>query len=152
MPERASMTYAVSYRLGEEAILYYGAAGSTAATAFGLVKTVSHGIERSAVEGNYRDSKFTNTRSGQAKYHVTITGRRKPSDTTYAAFKDAAIATDGTGNVVALKIIPVSGATEDTIDADFTILKFDTPENLGEFQEFTVEAALNIDQRAPTFA
>jgi hypothetical protein len=139
---------AINYQLGQEAILYYGAAGTTAATAFGLVKTANWGIERNAVEGNYRDSIYTNTRSGQAKLPTGFTCRRKTADTTYQALKAAVKA--AVNNVVALKFISVSGGTDEVIDADFAILKFNADENMDEFQEIKVECALNTDTRAPT--
>lgn len=141
------MTYAVSYREGQEALLYYGAAGSTAATAFGLVQTNQFEFSANEVTGNFRDSLWTNTRPGQRQNSGSFTCRRKTSDATYTALKNAC----QQGTVVALKMISFSGdATAECVDADYMIKKVSFSEEMDSFQTMTVEYALNIDQRAPT--
>lgn len=144
------MTYAVSYKVGQEAVFYYGVAGTTAATEFGLVKTNAWGIERDAIEGNYRDSKYTNTRPGQIKLQVSVTGRRKVTDATYQALKAAAVADIGAGTVIAVKLLPVAGSTDEIIDGDFSVIKFHCEETINEYQGFQLELALNIDTREPS--
>lgn len=145
------MAYAVTYQLGQEAIFHYAAADGTASpsfTAFGLVRTNAWSIERNPVEGNYRDSMWTNTRAGQGKIPMEITGRRKVTDTTYIAMKAAVKA--AVNSVIAVKLIPLSGSTDEIINAEMTVLKLACSEEMDSFQDFTLTMALNIDSRAPT--
>lgn len=143
------MAYAVSYREGQEALLYYAAADGTASpsfTAFGIVSDNKFSIKANKVSGNFRDSGWTNNRPGQRNIEGEFTARRKTSDTTYQAFKAAILA----GTVVSIKILPYSGASDEVVNADYMIEEFAFSEEMDSFQTVSVKYALNIDSRAPS--
>lgn len=136
----------MAYEIGQEAILYWGNAGSTASTVLGIVRSHTYDLESAAVEGDYRDSEWTNTRGGQLKLGGQITMRRKTTDTGYQAFKTAI----KNRTTIALKMIPVSGNADDVYDGDAAILKVSFSEEMNGYQEAVVTWATNINTREPT--
>lgn len=134
--------------LGQEALLYYGTAGSTATNLIDIVRTTDFTGETEAVESQYRDSGYTNTQLGTTKIGGTITMRRKVTDSGYAALKTAW----KNKTAIALKLVPVTGSSE-AIDGDFVITVWHPgPEDMNGVQDVEFTAALNIDTREPTIS
>jgi hypothetical protein len=134
--------------LGQEALLYYGTAGSTASNLIDIVKMTDYTSDAEGVESKYRDSGYVNTQIGTSKAGMKITLRRKTTDAGYAALKTAHL----NKTAIALKTTPVSGSAE-IIDADFVIVQWHPgPEDMDAVQEVEFDARLNTDLRDPTIS
>ena len=119
----------------------YGAAGSTASTALGIVENNSVSVENNVIEGNFRTSRQTNHRPGQQKITGSVTMEREISNAGYAAFKAAV----KNGTFVAMKFIPVTSNASDVIDGDFMISNMKHEEPIDGWQKTSFDYAANHD-------
>lgn len=135
-------------RLGQEAILYYGNAGSLGAnTALGVVQTNSPSSKHNEVKGNYRDYQGqTSTSLGNSDKTGTVKMRKDVTNAGYQAIRNAHYGK----TAIALRMLPYTGATNAILDGDFVIPTFDEPEDNDAVQETTFTYAQNLALRYPT--
>jgi len=106
-------------KMGFESLLYYGTAGSTAATLITNCRDVNHKKEPefgdTSIKGAGTSPVTISQRVTAMKHTLTWQMTNKPADTTLAAL----IAAQATGGGVALKYLTHSGGTG--VDADFVL-------------------------------
>lgn len=106
-------------KMGFESLLYYGTAGSTAATLITNCRDVNHQKEPeygdTSVKGSGSSPVVVSQRVTAIKHTLTWQMTNKPSDTTLSAL----LAAQQTGGGVALKYLTHSGGTG--VDADFVL-------------------------------
>lgn len=124
--------------MGYEALLYYGAAGSTAATQITNATDIDYSISPSrgttTVRGSGSSVPIATSRVTQLDPTITWKMVYKTSDTTLTALRSAA----ATGAAVAIRYIPKSGGTG--FDGDMTLeVKNGAPLNGEQTFEFTAK-------------
>ena len=134
-------------RMGYEAKLYYGVAGSTASTLITNSRDIKYDTNPVSGDTTIRGSGATPPiRTGRTvalEVSLTFTMTMKTDDTTLTAL----LAASRTGSPVALRVIPVTGGTG--LDADCIIsASLGAPLGGEETVDFTL-VALNDDDRAP---
>lgn len=136
-------------KMGYEALLYYGAAGSTAATAVTNSRDIKYDntpvVGDTTVRGDGSAPPKKTGRTVALEASLTWTMVNKSDDTTLTALLAAA----RTGATVALRCIPHSGSTG--LDADAVISVSNGLPLAGESTfDFSV-VAFNDDTRAPLY-
>jgi hypothetical protein len=134
-------------RLGQEAVMYVGVAGTTAATEAGYVQSNSPSLTNNEVGGNFRNSRLTNNRAGQGNFKGSVTVQRALTDAAYKMLRYAAV----NGTPIALKLIPILGSSEEIVDMDVVITKWDFPEEMDSAQVASFDYAQNRASRDPVF-
>lgn len=134
-------------RLGQEAVMYVGPAGSTASTLAGYVESNTPSVKNTVVKGNFRNSRLTNNRAGQGDLEGSVSMQRALTDDAYQLLRAAAV----NGTPIAIKLIPILGSTDEVVDCDVIISKWDFPENMDSAQTASFDYAQNRGSRDPTF-
>jgi hypothetical protein len=134
-------------KMGYEGLLYYGAAGSTAATQVTNSRDIEYAITPTTapttIRGSGSAAPIKTGRTVERTATLTWTMINKSDDSTLTALRAAA----NTGDPVALRYIPHSGSTG--LDADCVISCTNgAPLNGEETFDFAV-VDLNDDNRAP---
>ena len=137
----------MSYPKGQEAELYVGTAGSTAATLVGIVGTNAFSHKANKVSSNWRDSRFTSNDYGQKDFDGSFTLRREVSEAVYTTIRSALKSTPPIPLAFLFK--SANGVSTDQIDADFMIESNDFDEQMDQHQAATIKYAVYIKNRAP---
>ena len=133
-------------KMGYEALLYYGAAGSTAATLITNCRDVAYNITPqtapTTVKGAGSSPPTETFRVVGRQAQLTWTMTNKSDDSTLTALRAAA----ANGTTVALRYLPHSGGTG--FDGD-VVLQCENGAPLAGEQTFNFTATPNDDDRAP---
>lgn len=133
-------------KMGYESLLYYGAAGATAATAITNCRDVSYNITPqtapTTTKGAGSSPPIETVRVVGRQAQLTWTMLDKSDDSTLTALRAAAAA----GTTVALRYIPHSGGTG--FDGD-VVLQCENGAPLAGEQTFNFTATPNDDDRTP---
>lgn len=133
-------------KFGFEAKMYYGTAGSSAASELSIVRDVTLNVESTEAETTTRGTGgFKTYAAGLKDATVEFNMKWDPSNAGFEAIRDAYVGR----TAVALKIL--DGAAGEGLDADFVITKFNRSENLDEKIEVAVTARPCMDTRAPAW-
>lgn len=133
-------------KMGFEGKIYYGAAGSTAATEITNVRDITEGFStekgETTVKGDGSAPPIVTNRVGSRGYEITFQCLYKSDDSTLLALIAAAVA----GTPVALRTKAYSSGLG--VDADF-ILDYSQGKPYKGEQTLDFTAVLNDDNRAP---
>lgn len=134
-------------KMGYEGLLYYGAAGSTAATQVTNSRDIEYAITPTTapttIRGSGSSPPIETGRTVSRNVTLTWTMVNKSDDSTLTALRAAA----NSGDPVALRYIPHTGSTG--LDAD-CVISCTNGAPLGGEQTFDFSlVALNDDNRAP---
>ena len=136
----------MSIKLGMEAKLYYGAAGTTAATELTNVKDVTLNLESGEADVTTRGNSGWRATVGTLKTgSVEFEMIWDSDDAGFAAIKDAYF----NNTPIALAIL--DGAGGEGLDADFSITNFSRKEALEEAITVSVTAKPTYSTRAPAW-
>lgn len=136
----------ITKKMGYESLLYYGAAGATAATQITNCRDVNYNITPqtapTTVKGSGSAPPIETVRVVGRQAQITWTMLNKSDDSTLTALRAAAV----NGTTVALRYLPHSGGTG--FDGD-VILQCENGAPLGGEQTFNFTATPNDDDRTP---
>lgn len=131
--------------IGLDAITYYGAAGTTAATELDILKEISVDTSADDASAGYRDSPFKSHDVGLIDITGSMTLKNNTSHAGFIAIREAYLSRGS----IALKILDkVSG---EGFDGDFKITVFSRSEPIDGKIEVTANFVLNTDLREPTW-
>lgn len=139
----------MSYKLGKDAVIYYGAAGSTATTPLEEVSEVTYDEEDKEVDVRTRASgAFESTEQGATKITVTFTLKVKVGDTARATLLSAR----RSKTPVAFQVLDApAGSGGEGVDGDFVLTKMSRKEPLDDAVSYDCTAMLNTNLRLPTY-
>ncbi len=138
----------MSYKVGFEAKIFYGAAGTTAATELKHIQdSVSLNIEKGSAEVAVRSSAWKKVLSGLKDASVEFTLAGDTSDAGFQAIKTAFF-----GNSMIALFIADADSGGSGLDADFEVTAFNRAEGLEEVINYavTVKPSAN-SEREPTW-
>lgn len=136
----------MAYLLGKDAKLYYGSAGSTAATELTEVSDVTYDDDTSEIDCTTRASGgFKSTETGFSDITITFTIKAKSGDTGL----DAIMSAKQTKTAIALLCRDAAGGAG--VDADFKITKMSRKEGLEDPVTYDCTAKVNTATRVPVY-
>lgn len=139
----------MAYKLGKDAVIYYGSAGSTAATPLVEVSDVTYDDDTAEIDCTTRASGgFKSTETGFSDITVTFTIKVKESDTGLAAILTA----KRNKTAIALLVLDApSGSGGEGVDGDFKITKMSRKEGLEDPVMYDCTAKVNTGTRLPVY-
>ena len=136
----------MAYLLGKDAKIYYGTAGTTAATELVEVSDVTYDDDTAEIDCTTRASGgFKSTETGFSDITLTFTIKVKSGDTGVAAILTAKQAK----TAIALLCLDSSGGAG--IDGDFKITKMSRKEGLEDPVTYDCTAKVNTATRLPVY-
>lgn len=130
--------------IGLDAKLYYGAAGSTAATELTIVREVTMESSADDIVSAFRDGTYKSHEAGQLDLTVNVTMKLKSDN---AGFQSFVTAFTGRSKI-ALKVISKTSGVG--WDADFAVISMSEPQPIDGVLEVTFACAINTESRTPT--
>lgn len=135
-----------AYKLGKDAELYYGVAGSTAGTLLAEVFDVTLNVDKSEADVTTRASAgWRSTRTALREGSIDFSIKAKTSDAGLAAIRTAFQG----DTLLAFKCIDASGGSG--IDADFSITKYSEKQALEEAVTIDVSIKICTENRTPSW-
>lgn len=133
-------------RIGLDAKLYYGTAGSSATGVIDGVNEVTLNLEKGEAAFNSRASAWEIIRAGLKKGSIEF---KIPNNTAHAAVITALAAAFINDTPLAFKVLDAVGGNG--LDADFEVLKFNRSEPLEDAQTYDVSVKPTYVSRYPAW-